>query len=88
MLLVAGHETTVNLIASGTLALLEHPEQSAMLEVDPVLIKPAVEKLLRYASPVEIATERCAREDVEVSGVKIPRGELRFGSQSIPVIFE
>jgi cytochrome P450 len=76
LLLVAGHETTVNLIASGTLALLEHPEQMKRLRREPSLIKPAVEELLRYTSPVEMATERYAREDVEIEGTTIPRGEL------------
>ncbi len=76
LLLVAGHETTVNLIASGTLALLEHPEQAEALKNDPSLVKPAVEELLRYTSPVEMATERYAREDVEIEGTTIPRGEL------------
>ena len=76
LLLVAGHETTVNLIASGTLALLEHPEQMKRLRREPSLIKPAVEELLRYTSPVEMATERYPREDVEIEGTTIPRGEL------------
>jgi cytochrome P450 len=76
LLLVAGHETTVNLIASGALALLEHHEQAEALSSDPSLTKPAVEELLRYTSPVELATERYAREDVEIAGTTIPRGEL------------
>ncbi|CAN5713701.1 cytochrome P450 [soil metagenome] len=76
LLLVAGHETTVNLIASGTLALLEHPEQAERLRRDPSLVKPAVEELLRYTSPVEMATERYAREDVEIRDTTIPRGGL------------
>jgi cytochrome P450 len=76
LLLVAGHETTVNLIASGTLALLEHPEQAERLRSDPSLVKAAVEELLRYTSPVEMATERYAREDTEIRGRTIPRGEL------------
>src|SRR5215217_5886306 len=76
LLLVAGHETTVNLIASGTLALLEHPEQATALRDDPSLGKPAVEELLRYTSPVEMATERYPREDAEIRGTRIPRGEL------------
>ena len=76
LLLVAGHETTVNLIASGMLALLEHPEQTERLRRDPSLVKPAVEELLRYTSPVEMATERYAREDAEIGGRRIPRGEL------------
>src|SRR5262249_3776771 len=78
LLLVAGHETTVNLIGNGTLALLEHPDQMAKLRNDPALIRPAVEELLRYASPVETATERYAREDVTIAGVTIPRGEMVF----------
>jgi cytochrome P450 len=76
LLLVAGHETTVNLIASGALALLEHHEQAEALSSDPSLTKPAVEELLRYTSPVELATERYAREDVEIARTTIPRGEL------------
>jgi cytochrome P450 PksS len=75
LLLIAGHETTVNLIGNGTLALLEHPDQMARLRDDPVLIEPAIEEFLRYTSPVEIATDRYAREDVAISGVTIPRGE-------------
>jgi cytochrome P450 PksS len=78
LLLVAGHETTVNLIGNGTLALLEHPDQMEKLQNDPGLIKPALEELLRYASPVETATERYAREDVTLGGVTIPRGEMVF----------
>jgi cytochrome P450 PksS len=78
LLLIAGHETTVNLIGSGTLALLQHPEQLARLRDDPALIRPAVEELLRYTSPVETATERFAREDVTAAGVTIPQGSLVF----------
>ncbi|AKJ06959.1 cytochrome P450 PksS [Archangium gephyra] len=78
LLLVAGHETTVNLISGGTLALLQHPEQLERLRKEPGLIEPAVEELLRYASPVEVATERIARDGVTVSGVTIPRGDLVF----------
>ena len=76
LLLVAGHETTVNLISSGTLALFGHPEQMKKLRREPSLVKPAVEELLRYTSPVEMATERYPREDVEIEGTTIPRGEL------------
>jgi cytochrome P450 PksS len=78
LLLVAGHETTVNLIGNGTLALLEHPEQKEKLRNDPALIKPAVEELLRYASPVEMATERYARAETRIAGMTIPRGEMVF----------
>jgi cytochrome P450 PksS len=76
LLLVAGHETTVNLIASGVLALLEHPDQMEKLRRDPALIRSAVEELLRFTSPVDFATERYAREDVTIGGVTIPRGEM------------
>jgi cytochrome P450 len=76
LLLVAGHETTVNLIGNGMLALLEHPDQMERLRGDPGLIKPAVEELLRFTSPVEIATDRYAREEVTVGGVTIPRGAM------------
>jgi len=76
LLIIAGHETTVNLIASGMLALLEHPDQLEKLRDNPFLIKPAIEELLRFTSPVETGTERYAREDVEVSGVAIRQGEM------------
>ena len=78
LLLVAGHETTVNLIGNGVLALLEHPEQLEKLRSDPALIKPAVEELLRYASPVDMATERYAREDAVIAGTTIRRGDMVF----------
>jgi cytochrome P450 len=76
LLLIAGYETTVNLIATGTLLLLTHPDQLARLLQDPALLGTAVEELVRLASPVDVATERYAREDVEVAGVVIPRGSL------------
>jgi len=76
LLMVAGHETTVNLIGNGVLALLEHPQQMELLRNDPALIEPAVEELLRYGSPVEMGTERYAREDVTIAGVTIPGGAL------------
>jgi cytochrome P450 PksS len=76
VLLVAGHETTVNLIGSGALALLENPDQRRLLRQKPELIKNAIEELLRYVSPVEQATERYAREDVTLHGITIPKGEM------------
>ena len=76
LLLVAGHETTVNLIGNGVMTLLENPDQLARLRDDPSLIKSAVEELLRYNGPLETATERYTREDTTVAGVCIPRGEL------------
>jgi cytochrome P450 len=78
LLLVAGHETTVNLIGNGALALLEHPDQLSRLYNDPTLIKSGIEELLRHNGPLETATERYPREDTSVAGVKIPRGELVF----------
>jgi cytochrome P450 PksS len=78
LLLVAGYETTVNLIGNGMLALLEHPGQMEKLRNDPALIKSAVEELLRYAGPLEMATERFAREDVTMAGQTIPRGDMVY----------
>lgn len=78
LLLIAGHETTVNLIGSGTLALLQHPGQRDRLRNEPALMKSAVEELLRYGSPLETTTERFASEDVVMHGVTIPRGEMVF----------
>jgi cytochrome P450 len=76
LLLVAGHETTVNLIGNGTLALLQNPDQLQKLKDDPSLIKPAIEELLRYDGPVETSTERFAREDVAIGDMVIPKGEM------------
>jgi hypothetical protein len=74
LLLVAGHETTVNLIANGTLALLRHPPARARLEADPSLAGGAVEELLRYDSPVQF-TSRHALADFEVGGRAVRTGE-------------
>ncbi|WP_069812967.1 cytochrome P450 family protein [Streptomyces sp. TP-A0874] len=74
LLLVAGHETTVNLIANGVLALLRHPEQLAALRADLSLIDRAVEEMLRYDGPVETPTYRFATEPVEIGGTVIPGG--------------
>jgi cytochrome P450 PksS len=79
LLLIAGHETTVNLIGNGMLALFEHPEAMNRLRDDPLIIKLAVEELLRYTSPVLMSTERYARVDVTIHGVTIPRGEMTLG---------
>jgi cytochrome P450 len=76
LLLSAGHETTVNLIASGTLALLEQPDRFVQLQHTPTLIEPAIEELLRFVCPAETATERYAREDIAIAGITIPKGEL------------
>ena len=79
LLLIAGHETTVNLIGNGMLALFEHPEALNKLRQEPGNIKTAVEELLRYTSPVLMTTERYAREEVTIHGVTIPRGGMTFG---------
>jgi cytochrome P450 PksS len=76
LLLLAGYETTINLIASGTLALIQSPEQRARFLGDPALAEPAVEELLRFTSPADFASFRIAREDVEVAGTVIPRGAI------------
>jgi pimeloyl-[acyl-carrier protein] synthase len=74
LLLVAGHETTVNLIANGTLALLRHPEARAGLRADAELPGSAVEELLRYDSPVQF-TSRHALADLEIGGRRVRAGE-------------
>lgn len=76
LLLVAGHETTVNLIGNGMLLLMQHPEQKERLLNDRSLMKTAVEEMLRYNGPVETPTTRFASEDIEVSGVTIPMGDI------------
>ncbi len=76
LLLVAGHETTVNLIGNGMRALFAHPEQLAALRADFGLLDGAIEEMLRYDGPVESCTERLALEDVEMDGVTIPAGSI------------
>lgn len=74
LLLVAGHETTVNLIGNGMLALLRHPDQFARLREDPELVRNAVEEFLRYDGPVNLATFRFTTEPVTIAGTTIPEG--------------
>lgn len=74
LILFAGHETTVNLIGNGTLALLEHRDQLQKLHEQPELIDSAIEELLRYGNPVEQVAPRYAMEDIEVGGRIIPKG--------------
>jgi cytochrome P450 len=76
LLLIAGHETTVNLIGNGVLALLDHPPAWRELADDPSLAPAVVEEVLRYDGPVEVAPLRFAYEDVAVGGSTIPRGGL------------
>jgi cytochrome P450 len=74
-LVMAGFDTTANLIASGALALLTHPEQLARLREEPSLLPAAVEELLRFTSPVNYATDRFTTDDVPVGDVVIPAGQ-------------
>jgi cytochrome P450 len=76
LLLVAGHETTVNLIGSGMLALLLNPAELGRLRADPALLPRAVEELLRYVNPVNNATYRIAAEPVEIGGTKVGQDEI------------
>ncbi len=79
LLYIAGHETTVNLIAGGTLALLRNPEQLALLTSNPALAESAVEELLRYDSPVQ-ASRRITVEPVTINGTTIPTGTFVMAS--------
>ncbi|ANY05362.1 cytochrome P450 family protein [Pseudonocardia sp. HH130630-07] len=76
LLLVAGHETTVNLIGNGMLALLRDPGQRARLQQDPDLVPNAVEEFLRYDGPINLATIRFTTEPVEYAGTTIPADQF------------
>lgn len=76
LMIIAGHETTVNLIGNGVLALLEHPEQRKLLQEQPELIHGAIEEMLRYNGPVEFSTSRWAAEDMDFHGVHMKKGDL------------
>lgn len=81
LLLFAGHETTTNLIGSGVLALLQHPDQRALLDADPGLVDGAVEELLRFDGPAKTVV-RLMAEDVELRGRTLRRGDRVFLSPS------
>ncbi|MEV6803465.1 cytochrome P450 [Streptomyces sp. NPDC051132] len=77
LMLVAGHETTVNTIGNAVRALLAHPEQLAAVRADPAgLAAGLVEETLRYDGPVETTTPRIALEETEIGGVRVPRGAI------------
>jgi len=75
LILAAGNETTTNLIGNAVIALLLHPEERRRLTEEPALLRPAVEEFLRYDSPVQL-TDRVAKEDLEIDGKRIRKGEL------------
>jgi cytochrome P450 len=74
LLLIAGHETTVNLVTNGMLTLLRHPDVLERLRADPRLAVPIVEELLRFEPPVQLVPQRTTLADIEVRGVTIPKG--------------
>ncbi|WP_261305076.1 cytochrome P450 family protein [Paenibacillus andongensis] len=80
VLIIAGHETTVNLIGNGIIALLEHPEQKEKLQSQPELIHSAIEEILRYNGPAEVSNIRWVTEDLELRGKRIRKGEMLFVS--------
>jgi cytochrome P450 len=80
LLLLAGHETTSNMLGLGTLALLRHPDQMAAVRDEPDAVGRAVEELLRWLSIVHSAIPRITTTEVEIAGVPIPAGQLVFVS--------
>jgi cytochrome P450 len=80
LLLLAGHETTSNMLGLGTLALLRHPEQLEAVREYPDAVAPAVEELLRWLSIIHSAIPRITTRHVEIAGVPIPAGQLVFAS--------
>ena len=74
LLLVAGHETTTNLIAAGMLTLIRHPDAFEQLRSTPTLLPSAIEELLRFESPVQ-RVPRVALEDIDIGNTRIPRGQ-------------
>jgi cytochrome P450 len=79
LLIVAGHETTVNLIGNAVLALLRHPEARAHLQANPQDMEAAIEEFLRFDGPVERVFSRWAAQDTSISGHRIARGDLVMG---------
>jgi cytochrome P450 len=76
LLILAGHETTSNLIGTGMLALFDYPEQMAILKADLSLVPTAIEELLRFAGPVLVPAPRVATQDLELGGQRISRGDI------------
>jgi cytochrome P450 len=91
LLLIAGHETTTNLIGNGLLALLREPDERERLRNDMALLPTAIEEFLRYDGPVQ-ATIRVAREDIEIDGHEVEEGSLMLvgigAANHDPAVFE
>jgi cytochrome P450 len=77
-LLIAGYETTVNLIGVGAMALMQNPHERERFKQDPTIGESAIEELLRYTSPLDVATQRFAREDMIINSARISRGDALF----------
>ncbi|WP_128893780.1 cytochrome P450 family protein [Longirhabdus pacifica] len=92
LLVVAGHETTVNLIGNGMFALFQHPEQLTKLKNNQDLMPTAIEEMLRYTNPVEFATFRMALEDIDLHDKQIKKGDYIYlsiaGANRDPEFFE
>ena len=79
LLMLAGHDTTANLIGSSALALIEHPDQAELWRNDPSLAQPAVEELLRFTTPVPCGAARTFLDDVDLDGTVLPKGAKVLG---------
>ncbi len=92
LMIVAGYETTVQLITNGVLTLLQHPDQLEKLRNRPELIESAVEEILRYFGPVHSTKPAYALEDVTLRGIKIPKGSAVMpflgAANHDPAVFE
>jgi cytochrome P450 len=78
LLLIAGHQTTIHLVGNGTLALLENRAEMEKLCAHPSIVESAVEEMLRYDSPLPMASHRWARCNISIAGATIPQGEPIF----------
>ncbi len=79
LLMLAGHDTTANLIGSSAVALMEHPEQAERLRAEPELTPSAVEELLRFTTPVPCGAARTLLDDVEIEDITLPKGSKVLG---------
>jgi cytochrome P450 len=86
LLLLAGHETTVNLIGNTSLALLQNPKEFAKLKANMGLIESAIEESLRFASPTQIVAPRFALEDIDLNGCLIPKGSVSHPGLLPPIV--